>query len=143
MERLSGATLYFLSANKKKTQKNSLTDQIVRKLGGSVTSRLQDATHALWISNGENYTQCVDSSLAKSLCIPIVDANRWLERISNIQSGEHWSDIDCDEYVPQFIGRRDDLMSESLSQTLDILSQEDPDFLENNAFDHQSSEAKP
>lgn len=134
MERLTGATLYFLNDKNNSKETRTLTNQIVQILGGKITKDIQEATHALWISNtGEDYLQCIESSLARSLCIPIVDANRWLNTISNLHIGQHWSDVDCDDYVPT-VRRRDDFMAESLSQTLDVLSQEDPDFVEKNAL---------
>jgi hypothetical protein len=130
MEQLSGATLYLLNGK----NQTSLSHQIIHTLGGQLTNTLHDATHALWIqTHEEDYTQNIECSLARSLSIPIVDANRWLERVTNLRRGEHWSEINCDDFEPQ-IRRRDLHMAESLSQTLEILSKENPDFAEENAL---------
>jgi hypothetical protein len=132
MSQLNGACLFMLNVGSK--EQYSLAQQITQTLGGSLATTLQDATHALWVeSHEEDYTQNIECSLAKSLSIPIVDANRWLGRISNLQRHEHWSEINCDEYTPQ-VRKRDMFLAESLSQTLKILSMEDPDFAEANAL---------
>lgn len=130
LERLTGATLYLLNGK----SETSLTIQIIDTLGGELTHDLRDATHALWIQNNkEDYTENIECSVARSLSIPIVDANRWLERATILRSGEHWSEINCDDFEPQR-RKRDLYLAESLSQTLEILSKEDPAFAEKNAL---------
>jgi hypothetical protein len=94
-DRLVGTAIYLL---------NDIDDDIahmIKTLGGSLTNKLEDATHAVWISNPEREcTSCVDASMAASLSIPIVDADLWLPRMSNLQWDEHWSDINCNEFLP-------------------------------------------
>ncbi|CAJ1946778.1 unnamed protein product [Cylindrotheca closterium] len=129
--RLNGAKLYLLN---RKSQTN-LTFQIVHTMGGQVTREMEEATHALWIQNSqeEDYTQNIECSLARSLNIPIVDANLWLQAVTNLRDDQHWSEVNCEGYEPS-IKRRDLHLVESLSQTLQVLSQEDPNFLEENAL---------
>eukprot|EP00980_Cylindrotheca_fusiformis_P003403 scaffold758_cov104-Cylindrotheca_fusiformis.AAC.2 len=130
MQRLAGASVYLLNGK----NQTSLTHQIVDTLGGQLTNNIQDATHALWIQNNEeDYTENIECSLARSLSVPIVDANRWLERITILRPGQHWSEINCDEFEPT-LRQRDKYLAESLSQTLEILSNEDPNFAEKNAL---------
>ncbi|KAL3941975.1 MAG: hypothetical protein SGBAC_003749 [Bacillariaceae sp.] len=129
-QRLSGAKLYLMN---KKSQMN-LTFQIVQTMGGEVTRNLEEATHALWIQDAqEDYTQNIECSLARSLDIPIVEANVWLQGVTNLRDDQHWSEMNCEEYEPS-IKRRDLHLAESLSQTLQALSDEDPNFLEENAL---------
>jgi hypothetical protein len=94
-DRLVGTAIYML---------NDIDDDIthmIKTLGGSLTNKLEDATHAVWISNSEReYTSCIDASIAVSLSIPIVDADLWLPRMSNLKWDEHWSDISCNEFLP-------------------------------------------
>lgn len=109
--------------------------EITQTLGGSLSSSIQDATHALWIqSDGEDYTQNIECSLAESLSIPIVDANRWLARISNLRHSQHWSEVNVEDYRPRLLRRPDLFLAESLTQTLQVLSKEDPGFVEENAL---------
>lgn len=129
-QRLAGAKLYLLN---KKSQTN-LTFQIVQTMGGEVTRTLEEATHALWVQNAqEDYTQNIECSLARSLNVPIVDANLWLQAVTNLRDDQHWAEMNCDDYEPS-IKRRDLYLAESLAQTMAVLSEEDPNFLEENAL---------
>lgn len=75
--------------------------EMIRTLGGSLTDNVEDATHALWIPNPEReYTSCVEALIAASLNIPIVDSDAWLPRMSRLDWDEHWSDINCEQFLP-------------------------------------------
>ena len=94
--RLLGTTIYILN-----DIDESITDMI-QSMGGVITAKLEDATHALWIPNSvTHFTKTLESSLASSLSIPIVDADRWLPRVTDLKSNEHWSMINSEEFGPK------------------------------------------
>ena len=92
---LSGAIVFIL---------NDVDDDIskfVVTLGGTITTKIKYATHALWIPTSEgDYRSCKETSTAISLSIPIVDAEIWLPRMARLRSGERWSDVDCAPFLP-------------------------------------------
>jgi len=91
----------------------------VAALGGQSVPYPQDATHALYVpSSSSSSTATTTNNIPPSapnqsfveamviecqtLSVPIVDAT-WLERMSGLRRGEHWSDVDVGSYVPAIV----------------------------------------
>eukprot|EP00980_Cylindrotheca_fusiformis_P015792 scaffold4590_cov112-Cylindrotheca_fusiformis.AAC.10 len=94
-DRLVGTAVYLL---------NDIDEEVpvrIESMGGSITSKLEEATHALWIPNPvTEYTSCPEALMASSLNIPIVDGYVWLHRMSKLKWDEHWSDVHSLEFLP-------------------------------------------
>lgn len=116
-------------------------DTTIVAMGGRVATRLEDATHALWVSQGMELSNEARGLLEKcqELQVPVVDAS-WLERMSGLSRDEHWSEIDVGSHVPAVLAdlkprRRDDTASleASIGETWAHLIGEAPGFVEEKA----------
>ena len=121
---LKGASIYLLPSNfvGSGNDRNSEWTTTVEALGGTLVKDLDQATHALWFGEQiqERQEQNItatnhspsnhsfpsplslvdDIGQCEAKQIPIVDAALWLERISGLLPGEHWSELDVAAYIP-------------------------------------------
>jgi DnaJ-domain-containing protein 1 len=119
---LSGAHVYIASDN---TTRHSELSAFVVALGGSIASTLREAkdhcqiTHVLWAytnPTAQAQAQSPPAELASDLkailieCqrrnIPVVESS-WLERISGLSEGEHWSQVNVGSHVPAIVAMVD------------------------------------
>ena len=104
---LSGALVYLLVPDPDSAA-------LVAALGGRPVARLEDATHALYSGSGSglgsnpaarNPAPAGLEALVvgcQARDVPIVDL-AWLERMSGLREGEHWSEVDVSAYVPPVV----------------------------------------
>ena len=124
---LSGASVYILASGDTDrdgddagaTAAASEMAAFVAALGGQSVPLPEDATHALYVpvpvaaiptdsesssaAGGAN-PRILQSKIVEcqSCDVPIVDRS-WLERISGLRAGEHWSQIELDPFVPPIV----------------------------------------
>ena len=117
---LSGASVYILtSGDAEATAAASEMAAFVAALGGQCVPLPEDATHALYVpvpvaaiptdsessarAGGAHLRILQSKTVECQACdVPIVDRS-WLERISGLRAGEHWSQIGLDPFVPPIV----------------------------------------
>jgi hypothetical protein len=119
---LSGARVMIVTED---TETRREMMAFITALGGSIARHSQHATHALWAtasSPASNTTTphrevaldlVISDKLRRTLweCqtqnIPVVSSS-WLERMSGLREGEHWSEINVDPFVPPILAMMGD-----------------------------------
>jgi hypothetical protein len=108
----------------------------ITALGGSMSHHAQHATHALWATASSPAADTTSTTAANSTStstthddvvldlaisdnlrrtlwecqrqnVPVVSSS-WLERMSGLREGEHWSEINVDPYVPPILAMMGD-----------------------------------
>ena len=104
---LSGAQVFIVTDDYVKQREMRA---FIEALGGRTPHNLENATHGLWattkaVSSGDSHRDLtINKDMQKQLkqCqklnIPVVETS-WLERISGLQDGERWSDVNVDPYL--------------------------------------------
>ena len=122
---LSGASVYILTSGDRDgddaeaTAAASEMAAFVAALGGQSVPLPEDATHALCVpvpvaaraTISESSSAAAGATVrilqskvveCQACDVPIVDRS-WLERISGLRAGEHWSQIELDPFVPPIV----------------------------------------
>lgn len=111
---LSGASIYILTDSEdERTASAAASDMaaFVAALGGQAVPLPEDATHALYVPSLPKSEDGVATNLAilqskivecQTHSVPVVDST-WLERMSGLQAGEHWSQIELGSFVPAIV----------------------------------------
>ena len=146
----------------------------ITSMGGQWIHKLEvdgdvrtEVTHAIWIGNEDDDKQIqqrqrqlshlssetlIKLNICQEKSIPIISPS-WLDKIGEIQPGEHWSDVNMEEHIPRIIrlfnshsgvkpghGRNSSLgssrrdasnsLSDSIKHTYESLLEEGPDLME-------------
>jgi DnaJ-domain-containing protein 1 len=135
---LSGAAVYILMDEEESTQEGMTqevaVDRTIEALGGARVRTLEEATHALFlrqtsvvpVAETGLLTQTTMETLktAKELKVPVVSLS-WLERISGLMTGEHWSEIPVESHRPDFVQKMDScLEAEDVAEPLGVERQQ-------------------
>ena len=135
---LSGASIYILTDSEdERTASAAAADMaaFVAALGGQVVPLPEDATHALYAPSTPKSEDGVATNLAilqskivdcQAHDVPVVDST-WLERMSGLQAGEHWSQIELGSFVPAIVALIDQGQTGQTSSTLDPISEQEFD----------------
>ena len=135
---LSGASIYILTDSEdERTTSAAASDMaaFVAALGGQVVPLPEDATHALYAPSTHKSEDGVATNLAilqskivdcQAHDVPVVDST-WLERMSGLQAGEHWSQIELGSFVPAIVALIDQGQTGQSLSTLDPISEQEFD----------------
>ena len=132
---LSGASIYILTDSEdERTASAAASDMaaFVAALGGQVVPLPEDATHALYAPSTPKSENGVATNLAilqskivecQAHDVPVVDST-WLERMSGLQAGEHWSQIELGSFVPAIVALIDQGQTGQSLSTLDPITEQ-------------------
>ena len=132
---LSGASIYILTDSEdERTASAAASDMaaFVAALGGQVVPLPEDATHALYAPSTPKSEDGVATNLAilqskivecQAHDVPVVDST-WLERMSGLQAGEHWSQIELGSFVPAIVALIDQGQTGQSLSTLDPITEQ-------------------
>ena len=132
---LSGASIYILTDSEEEHAASAAASDMaafVAALGGQVVPLPQDATHALYAPSTPTSEDAVATNLAilqskivecQTHDVPVVDST-WLERMSGLQAGEHWSQIELGSFVPAIVALIDQGQTGQSSSTLDPITEQ-------------------
>ena len=135
---LSGAAVYILMDEEETTQdgmtQEVAVDRTIEALGGARVRTLEEATHALFLRQTSvvpvvdtgSLTQTTMETLktAKELEVPVVSLS-WLERISGLMAGEHWSEIPVESHRPDLVQKMDScLEAKDVAEQLGVKRQQ-------------------